>query len=178
MSEQPIKILKRHVRELYARRIYMKAIKRERRWNDDGNQRRRTADTVTTRALIRAIRVLQRQDDTAADLKLALDERETLHARIKELQQLADQTERERDEWKARHDTLADVSRKCIATAERERDEARAERDARPDISAEDAAAWVRCIDVSDEPGGAADVVKYRAVNDAIRAHAAKAGKP
>lgn len=33
---------------------------------------------------------------------------------------------RERDEWKARHDTLADVSRACIATAERER----AERDA------------------------------------------------
>lgn len=59
-------------------------------------------------------------------------------------------------------------------TAIRERDEARAQRDARPDISAEDAAAWVRCIDVSDEPGGAADVVKYRAVNDAIRAHAAK----
>ena len=133
----------------------------------------------------------------------------------------AEKAERERDEWKARHDTLADVSRKCIATAERERDEARAnyafmveraanqkldgyrelgaraaaaeeraeraererdearaERDARPDISAEDAAAWVRCIDVSDEPGGAADVVKYRAVNDALRAHAAKAGKP
>ena len=38
----------------------------------------------------------------------------------------AEKAERERDEWKARHDTLADVSRKCIATAERERDEARA----------------------------------------------------
>jgi len=38
------------------------------------------------------------------------------------------EAERERDEWKARHDTLADVSRKCIATAERERD-------ARPDIA-------------------------------------------
>lgn len=34
---------------------------------------------------------------------------------------------RERDEWKAKHDTLADVSRSCIATAERERDEHRAE---------------------------------------------------
>lgn len=37
------------------------------------------------------------------------------------------EAERERDEWKAKHDTLADVSRACIATAERERDE-RAER--------------------------------------------------
>ena len=37
---------------------------------------------------------------------------------------------RERDEWKAKHDTLADVSRSCIATAERERDAARAEREA------------------------------------------------
>ena len=42
----------------------------------------------------------------------------------------AEKAERERDEWKARHDTLADVSRKCIATAERERDAARAEREA------------------------------------------------
>ena len=37
-----------------------------------------------------------------------------------------DEARAERDERKARHDTLADVSRKCIATAERERDEARA----------------------------------------------------
>ena len=40
------------------------------------------------------------------------------------------EAERERDEWKAKHDTLADVSRSCIATAERERDAARAEREA------------------------------------------------
>ncbi len=32
------------------------------------------------------------------------------------------EAERERDEWKAKHDTLADVSRACIATTERERD--------------------------------------------------------
>jgi len=38
----------------------------------------------------------------------------------------AEKAERERDEWKAKHDTLADVSRACIATTERERDEARA----------------------------------------------------
>ena len=42
----------------------------------------------------------------------------------------AEKAERERDEWKAKHDTLADVSRSCIATAERERDAARAEREA------------------------------------------------
>ena len=45
------------------------------------------------------------------------------------------EAERERDEWKAKHDTLADVSRSCIATAERERDAARAERDARPALA-------------------------------------------
>ena len=42
----------------------------------------------------------------------------------------AEKAERERDEWKAKHDTLADVSRACIATTERERDAARAEREA------------------------------------------------
>lgn len=84
----------------------------------------------------------------------------------------AEKAERERDEWKARHDTLADVSRKCIATAERERDEARAERDARPDISAEDARAFMmfKPVPARDSREGP--------VMHAIRAHAAKAGKP
>jgi hypothetical protein len=78
----------------------------------------------------------------------------------------AEKAERERDEWKARHDTLADVSRKCIATAERERD-------ARPDISAEDAAHAVQFFRGWDAPGSVTDKVFA-----ALRAHAAKAGKP
>jgi cysteinyl-tRNA synthetase len=84
----------------------------------------------------------------------------------------AEKAERERDEWKARHDTLADVSRKCIATAERERDEARAERDARPDISAEDARAFMmfKPVPARDSREGP--------VMHALRAHAAKAVNP
>lgn len=148
MSEQPIKILKRHVREMYESRLYMSSVRRDRRYGRLTHIEKRAADTATIRALIRAIRVLQQQDDTAADLKLALDERETLHARIKELQQLADQTERERDE-------------------------ARAERDARPDISAEDAAHAIKFFRGWDAPGSVTDRVFA-----ALRAHAAKAVKP
>ena len=75
------------------------------------------------------------------------------------------EAERERDEWKAKHDTLADVSRKCIATAERERD-------ARPDISAEDARAFMmfKPVPARDSREGP--------VMHALRAHAAKAVKP
>ena len=115
-----------------------------------------------------------------------------LRAKIAELETALKTAEQQRDEARANYafmveraadqklDGYRELGARAAAAeeraerAERERDEARAERDARPDISAEDAAAWVRCIDVSDEPGGAADVVKYRAVNDAIRAHAAK----
>ena len=77
----------------------------------------------------------------------------------------AEKAERERDEWKARHDTLADVSRKCIATTERERD-------ARPDISAEDARAFMmfKPVPARDSREGP--------VMHALRAHAAKAVKP
>lgn len=74
----------------------------------------------------------------------------------------AEKAERERDEWKAKHDTLADVSRACIATTERERD-------ARPDISAEDAAHAVQFFRGWDAPGSVTDKVFA-----ALRAHAAK----
>ena len=77
----------------------------------------------------------------------------------------AEKAERERDEWKAKHDTLADVSRACIATTERERD-------ARPDISAEDARAFMmfKPVPARDSREGP--------VMHALRAHAAKAVKP
>lgn len=84
---------------------------------------------------------------------------------------------RERDEWKARHDTLADVSRKCIATAERERDEARAERDARPDISAEDALLMEDARATLELPAyehGPEHQDAAMRIARAIRAHAAK----
>ena len=77
----------------------------------------------------------------------------------------AEKAERERDEWKAKHDTLADVSRACIATTERERD-------ARPDISAEDARAFMmfKPVPARDSREGP--------VMHALRAHAAKAVNP
>lgn len=64
-----------------------------------------------------------RRDEIRDLAESILEERATLRAELEAVR-------RERDEWKAKHDTLADVSRSCIATAERERDAARAEREA------------------------------------------------
>ena len=60
-----------------------------------------------------------RRDEIRDLAESILEERATLRAELEAVR-------RERDEWKAKHDTLADVSRACIATTERERDEARA----------------------------------------------------
>lgn len=58
-----------------------------------------------------------RRDEIHDLAESILEERATLRAELEAVR-------RERDEWKAKHDTLADVSRSCIATAERERDAA------------------------------------------------------
>lgn len=68
--------------------------------------------------------------------------------------------------------TQLDFCERRAEKAERERDEARAERDARPDISAEDARAFMmfKPVPARDSREGP--------VMHALRAHAAKAGKP
>ena len=77
---------------------------------------------------------VERLRDDRADLQERCNrltgERNAALLLMKDEEARAEKAERERDEWKAKHDTLADVSRSCIATAERERDAARAEREA------------------------------------------------
>ena len=109
---------------------------------------------------------MRRQRDAAlVERNAAIEQAKHVGACLVECSARAEKAERERDEWKAKHDTLADVSRACIATTERERD-------ARPDISAEDARAFMmfKPVPARDSREGP--------VMHALRAHAAKAVKP